>query len=69
MKQILQILSLLSIVLVLDCRLKKPVYHLTQSEAESRFEILEDIHYELDVHLTPKDSFEGKVKIRFLGKN
>lgn len=68
MKQILQILSLLSIVLVLDCRFKKPVYHLTQSEAESRFEILEDIHYELDVHLTPKDSFEGKVKIRFFGK-
>lgn len=68
MKQILQTLFILSIVLILDCRLKKPVYHLTQSEAETRFEIIENIKYELDVHLTPKDSFEGKVKIYFFGK-
>lgn len=69
MKQILQTLFILSIVLILDCRLKKPVYHLTQSEAETRFEIIENIKYELDVHLTPKDSFEGKVKIYFFWKN
>lgn len=69
MKKLLQIFTLISLVLLLDCRLKKSVYHLTQSEAETRFEIIEDIHYEMDVHLTSGDSFTGKVKIQFLGKN
>lgn len=68
MKQTQTIFILGILLSFVSCRFTKPNYHLTLQEAESRYETIENIKYKLDVHLTPNESFVGKVDIQFEGK-
>ncbi|EOQ89847.1 membrane alanyl aminopeptidase [Leptospira yanagawae serovar Saopaulo str. Sao Paulo = ATCC 700523] len=68
MKQTLTALTIGFLILFQHCRLAKPTYHLTIQEAESRYETIENIKYNLEIQLTTKESFTGKVDIHFVGK-
>ncbi|TGM55827.1 aminopeptidase N [Leptospira biflexa] len=68
MKQTLAILIIGFLLIFQHCRLTKPNYHLTLLEAEYRYETIENIKYNLDIQLSTKDSFTGKVDIQFVGK-
>lgn len=68
MKQTFTILTLGISFLFQHCRLTESNYHLTLQEAESRYETIENIKYNLDIHLSPKENFTGNVEIQFVGK-
>ncbi|TGK49130.1 aminopeptidase N [Leptospira bouyouniensis] len=68
MKQTFTILTFGILFLFQHCRFTTPNYHLTLQEAEYRYETIENIKYNLEIRLTSKDSFTGKVDIQFVGK-
>ncbi|TGM29629.1 aminopeptidase N [Leptospira levettii] len=68
MKQIFSIFTLGSLLFLIHCKFNQPNYHLTLQEAEYRYETIENIKYNLEINLSPKESFTGKVNIDFVGK-
>ncbi|MDF3822870.1 aminopeptidase N, partial [Leptospira sp. 96542] len=57
-----------SLSIFVTCSFKEPAYHLTQKEAEDRFYQLENIKYDLDIHLTTNKSFKGNLNLSFDSK-
>ncbi|XDD46450.1 aminopeptidase N [Leptospira sp. WS39.C2] len=68
MKHLLSSITFGSLFFLLNCNFTSPKYHLTLQEAEYRYETIENIKYNLDIQLSPKESFTGKVNIQFVGK-